>query len=73
VPKRTRRSTNKPDHDASRAADQLLTVNQLAALWQVHPRTIRRLIKKKRLSVIRIDRSIRIHPDIANLDSDSVV
>jgi excisionase family DNA binding protein len=44
---------------------RLLTVDQLADLWQVSPRTIRRMIKNEQIPVIRIGRSVRIHPRIA--------
>jgi excisionase family DNA binding protein len=42
-----------------------LTVDQLANFWQVSTRTIRRMIKKKQIPVIRIGRAIRIHPKVA--------
>jgi excisionase family DNA binding protein len=41
---------------------RLLTVDQLADLWQVSPRTIRRMIKNGQIPVIRIGRAVRIHP-----------
>ena len=44
---------------------RLLTVDQLADLWQVSPRTIRRMIKNGQIPVIRIGRAVRIHPRIA--------
>jgi excisionase family DNA binding protein len=53
--------------------DQLLTVDQLANLWQVHPRTIRRKIKKKQIPVIRIGRAVRIHPTVVELGPESTV
>ena len=46
---------------------RLLTVDQLANRWQVSTRTIRRMIKKKQIPVIRIGRTLRIHPKAANL------
>ena len=49
------------------------TINQLAELWQVHPRTVRRMIKKKKITVIRIGRSIRIHPDVAEQGPDDTI
>lgn len=42
-----------------------LTVKQLADRWQVSERTIHRMIKNKQISVKRIGRAIRIHPDVA--------
>jgi excisionase family DNA binding protein len=42
--------------------DRLLTVPELAARWGVHQRTIRRMIKGKKIKVIRLGRSIRVHP-----------
>ena len=44
---------------------RLLTVDQLAKRWQVSTRTIRRMIKNGQIPVIRIGRSVRIHPRIA--------
>jgi excisionase family DNA binding protein len=45
--------------------ERLLTVDQLAELWQVHPRTIRRMIADGRIPVKRLGRAVRIHPKIA--------
>jgi excisionase family DNA binding protein len=45
--------------------ERLLTVNQLAELWQLHPRTIRRMIADGRIPVRRFGRAVRIHPDVA--------
>ena len=56
-----------------RRPDKLLTVDQLAERWQVSPRTIRRKIARKQIPVIRIGRSVRIHPDMAELGPDSAV
>ena len=42
------------------AAEELLTVPQVAENWQVSQRTIRRMIADGRLSVIRIGRAVRI-------------
>ena len=56
------------------APDQpLLTVNQTAARWNVDPRTIRRKIKDKKIKVIRIGRSVRIHPSVAELGPDDTI
>ena len=41
---------------------RLLTVDQLADLWQVSPRTIRLMIKNGKIPMIRIGRAVRIHP-----------
>jgi excisionase family DNA binding protein len=40
--------------------EPLLTVNQVAELWQISPRTVRRMIADGRLSVIRFGRAVRI-------------
>jgi excisionase family DNA binding protein len=53
--------------DSSADSQQLLTVNQLADRWNVHPRTIRRKIKAKKIEPIRIGRSVRIHPSVAEI------
>jgi excisionase family DNA binding protein len=45
--------------------ERLLTVDQLAELWQVSPRTIRRMIADGRLPVIRLGRAIRIAAKVA--------
>ena len=45
--------------------ERLLTVDELAALWQVSPRSIRRMIQAKEFPVIRIGRSVRMHPSVA--------
>jgi excisionase family DNA binding protein len=45
--------------------ERLLTVDQLAELWQLHPRTIRRMIADGRITVQRFGRAVRIHPDVA--------
>jgi excisionase family DNA binding protein len=49
---------------------RLLTVADVAERWQVHPRTIRRMIKKKKIPAIRIGRAVRIHPSVAGLGPD---
>jgi excisionase family DNA binding protein len=51
--------------DDSDDGRRLLTVDQLADRWQVSPRTIRRMIKNGQIPVIRIGRSVRIHPRAA--------
>jgi excisionase family DNA binding protein len=51
----------------------LLTVDELADRWNVHPRTIRRKIKAKKIKVIRIGRSVRIHPSVAELGSGDTI
>ena len=52
--------------DNGEDGQRLLTVDQLANRWQVSPRTIRRMIKDKRIKVKRIGRAIRIDPKIAD-------
>ena len=66
----TRRTTSgKPANDA-RQSEQLMTVAQLAAHWQLSPRTIRRMITQG-LPVLRFGRAVRIHPkNVAKLDSN---
>jgi excisionase family DNA binding protein len=41
----------------------LMTRNDVANFLQVSVRTVQRLIDDKKLSVVRIGRSVRIHPD----------
>ena len=50
------------DGDAVGPRGRLLTVDEVAQMWQVSTRTIRRMIKKKQIPVIRIGRAIRIRP-----------
>jgi excisionase family DNA binding protein len=45
--------------------ERLLTVNQLAELWQVSSRTVRRMIKDGRLPVVRLGRAVRIPAKVA--------
>jgi excisionase family DNA binding protein len=59
--------------DGEKQPDRLLTVDQLADRWQVHPRTIRRKIKSKKIKVIRIGRAIRIDPKVADLGPDGAI
>jgi excisionase family DNA binding protein len=47
-------------HKRVPAAEELLTVPQVAENWQISQRTIRRMIADGRLSVIRIGRAVRI-------------
>jgi excisionase family DNA binding protein len=43
--------------------ERLLLVTQVADRLQVSPRTVWRLIEDGRIPVIRIGRSVRVHPD----------
>jgi excisionase family DNA binding protein len=43
--------------------ERLLIVTQVAERLQVSPRTVWRLIEDGRLKVVRIGRSVRVHPD----------
>jgi excisionase family DNA binding protein len=43
----------------------LLTVHQVAENWQVSERTIRRMIEKGQLPVVRIGRAVRISAKMA--------
>lgn len=55
-----------PDRNGGRDPNQLLTVKQLAALWQVSDRTIRRMIGNDEIEVFPTERRfIRIHLDVA--------
>ena len=40
--------------------ERLWTVDQLAELWQISPRSIRRMIADGRLPVVRLGRAVRI-------------
>lgn len=43
--------------------ETLLTVKEVAGIFRLHPKTIYQLVKKKKLSCIRIGRNIRFSPD----------
>jgi excisionase family DNA binding protein len=45
--------------------ERLLTVDQLAELWQISSRTIRRMIADGRLPVVRLGRAVRIPAKVA--------
>jgi excisionase family DNA binding protein len=40
--------------------ERLLTVDQLAELWQISPRTVRRMMADGRLPIVRLGRAVRI-------------
>jgi excisionase family DNA binding protein len=63
-----RRGANgpKPNKGVS-AAEELLTVVQVAKNWQVSPRTVRRMIADGRLPIVRLGRSVRISAKAAAL------
>ena len=42
----------------------LLTVNETAAILNLHPRSIRRLIADGQLPVVRLGHAIRIRPEV---------
>lgn len=44
--------------------DNLLSVNQVAFILRVHPLTIRRYIKEKRLKAIKVGGNIRIEENV---------
>jgi excisionase family DNA binding protein len=47
--------------------EQLLTVDQLARLWKISQRTVRRMITDGRLPVVRFGRAVRISAKAARL------
>ena len=55
----------RPEPGIGKPLERLLTVDQLAELWQLSPRTIRRMIADGRLPVIRLGRAIRIAAKVA--------
>ena len=48
---------------AAAKPDRLLTVREVAALFQVSEKTIRRFIALGDLPVVRLGRSVRLHPE----------
>jgi excisionase family DNA binding protein len=51
--------------DNAQCLERLLTVDQLAELWQISQRTVRRMIADGRLPVIRLGRAVRIPAKVA--------
>ena len=43
---------------------KLLTVEEVAELLRLHPKTIYRLVASKKLACIRVGRNIRFSPDV---------
>ena len=68
-----RESPERQPPPSSADSQQLLTVKELADRWNVHPRTIRRKIEAKKIKPIRIGRSVRIHPSVADLGPDDTI
>jgi excisionase family DNA binding protein len=53
--------------DVVQRFERLLTVDQLAELWQISERTVRRMTADGRLPVVRIGRAVRIPTKVAGL------
>jgi excisionase family DNA binding protein len=53
-------SSNSTKTKDGQRLERLLTVDQLAELWQVSSRTVRRMVADGRLPVVRIGRAVRI-------------
>jgi excisionase family DNA binding protein len=53
--------------DVVQRPERLLTVDQLAELWQISERTVRRMTADGRLPVVRIGRAVRIPAKVASL------
>ena len=52
---------------------RLLTVKDVAEALQLSTRTVRRMIAAKQIPIIRLGRSVRVHPSaIPNLYSNSI-
>jgi excisionase family DNA binding protein len=43
---------------------RLLTVNDVADALQLSTRTVRRMIAAKQIPIIRLGRSVRVHPSV---------
>jgi excisionase family DNA binding protein len=63
ISKRAPRSGNLGDE--VQRLERLLTVDQLAELWQISARTIRRMIADGRLPVVHLGRAVRIPAKVA--------
>jgi excisionase family DNA binding protein len=68
-----KRQSKRSDAGDAQRLEPLMTVGQLAECWQVSRRAINRMIADKRIPVIRIGRSVRIHPTVAKLDPDDKI
>ena len=55
------------------AAEELLTVAQVAKNWQVSPRTVRRMIADGRLPMVRLGRAVRIPSKVAARSNGSFI
>jgi excisionase family DNA binding protein len=64
---------NRDAGDDGQHPEQLMTVDQVAGCWQVHPRTVRRIIEKKKIAVVRIGRSVRIRRAVAEQGPEGTV
>jgi excisionase family DNA binding protein len=54
--------------------EQFMTVGQLAEHWQLHPRTIRRMIANGQVPVQRFGRAVRISRNVvAKLNSEGTI
>jgi excisionase family DNA binding protein len=66
-------SSRDPGGDVPQLA-QFMTVGQLAEHWQLHPRTIRRMIANDQIPVQRFGRAVRISRNVVEkLDSEGAV
>ena len=60
--------------DAVPQLEQFMTVGKLAEHWQLHPRTIRRMIANGQVPAQRFGRAVRISRNvIAKLNSEGTV
>jgi excisionase family DNA binding protein len=55
-----RRTSTGTSTSNAQCLERLLTVDQLAELWQISQRTVRRMITDGRLPVVRLGRAVRI-------------
>lgn len=56
---------NRNIHGQAQRLERLLTVGQLAELWQISSRTVRRMIANDQLPVLRLGRAVRIPAKVA--------
>jgi excisionase family DNA binding protein len=45
-------------------SESLLTVEELAKILRLHPKTVYRLVEKGKLPCIRVGRNVRFSPDV---------
>jgi excisionase family DNA binding protein len=69
---RRKKQTPRRRNKNPQAAEELLTVRQVAENWQVSERTVRRMIADGRLRIVRVGRAVRIPPEASATLADAM-